>query len=424
VTAPIPSLTADHAGTTQRSGRGARPGRSARLSDVPRILRRRFRTSVWKVCGYPVLRNVSGDREKRSALLVYLVEPFVLRADDPRFLAHQNLKQCLQIASALGDAGFSVDVADMDDAKFFPERTYDLVLSHRGDLPDPKGMMLDSVRVYLATGKNHKVHNRNVRARYEALAQRRGAVLDPLSLNREDLPFVRQADAIAGFGNGESVATWSDLANVPLYPFNNYGYASTRSTVESKDFAEARSHFLFFASRDQVAKGLDLLLEIFARHPGCHLYVCSAFKKEEAFVDCYQQELFHTPNIHAVGLVPVNGERFYELTRRCAHVIHPSCSDATPGSVVQCMHTGLIPIVTRECGMDLDGIGTVLSDDRLSAIEQAIVEAAAREKGWLEDQARKTRELAREKYSEDVFLRRWREIAHSLALLHKEGTRR
>jgi glycosyltransferase involved in cell wall biosynthesis len=354
--------------------------------------------------------------------LVYLVEPFVIREDDRRFLDHQNLRQCLQIASALGEAGYTVDVADVDDLRFIPGRRYNLVVSHRGDLPDPAGMMPDAVRVYLATGKNHVVHNRNVRARYEALARRRGRSLEPVSLNGEDLPFVRQAHAIAGFGNRESVATWSGMADVPLYPFNNYGYASTRSTVESKDFAGARSHFLFFASRDQVAKGLDLLLEIFARHPALHLHVCSAFKKEKAFVDCYRSELFQRPNIHAVGLVPVNSERFYDLTRRCAHVIHPSCSDATPGSVVQCMHTGLIPMVTRECGMDLEGVGTVLPDDSISTIEQAILQAAAREGGWLEDQARRTRRLAVERYSEEAFVRRWREIAHSLALLQKERT--
>jgi len=373
--------------------------------------------------GYPVLRNVNRAAEaKRSALLVYLVEPFVIRKDDRRFLEHQNLRQCLQIASALGEAGYIVDVADIDDPKFFPERRHDLVLSHRADLPDPKGMMNESIRVYLATGKNHVVHNRNVRARYEALALRRGSVLAPLSLNSEDLPFVRHAHAIVGFGNRESVATWTGMADVPLYPFNNYGYASTRSTVEPKDFARAGSHFLFFASRDQVAKGLDLLLEIFARHSALHLYVCSAFKRERAFVDCYRKELFQRPNIHAVGLVPVNSERFYDLTRRCAYVIHPSCSDATPGSVVQCMHTGLIPVVTKECGMDLEGVGTVLPDDRASTIEEAILRGASREKSWLEDQARKTRQLATEKYSEESFIRRWREIAHSLAMLPKERT--
>jgi glycosyltransferase involved in cell wall biosynthesis len=379
---------------------------------------------VWEAFGYPVITNVNRTREdNRNALLVYLVEPFVIRPDDPRFLEHQNVKQCMQIAAALGAAGYCVDVADIADRRFVPARKYDLAVSHRVDLPDPHGMLDEAVRVYLATGKNHFVHNRNVRARYQALARRRGCTLESPSLNTEEMPYVRRAHAIAGFGNRLSVETWIPVAAVPLFPFNNYGYASTRSTIESKNFAEARSRFLFFASRDQAAKGLDILLEIFARHPELELYVCSAFGKEVSFVRCYQQELFHTANIHAVGLIGVNTEQFYHLTRICAHVIHPSCSDATPGSVVQCMHTGLIPIVTRECGMELQGVGAELLDDSPATIERVIVASAAHQEEWLVDQARKTRQLALEQYSEDAFVRRWNEIAVSLASLHGKERR-
>ena len=395
-----------------------------RLKDLARLLRRRIRTTVWEAFGYPVITNVNRTKAKtRRALLVYLVEPFVIRPDDPRFLEHQNVKQCMQIATALGAAGYCVDVADVADRRFVPPRKYDLVVSHRVDLPDANGMLEEAVRVYLASGKNHFVHNRSVRARYQALARRRGCTLEPPVPNTEDMPFVRRSHAIAGFGNRPSVATWTDVAAVPLFPFNNYGYASTRSTIESKNFADARSRFLFFASRDQVAKGLDLLLEIFAHHPELELYVCSAYGKEESFVRCYEQELLHTANIHAMGLIGVNTEQFYDLTRICGHVIHPSCSDATPGSVVQCMHAGLIPIVTKECGMELQGVGTELPDDSPATIERVIIESDGRQEGWLVDQARKTRQLALEQYSEDAFVRRWNEIAVSLASLHGTGQR-
>jgi hypothetical protein len=353
----------------------------------------------------------------RRALLVYLVEPFVIRPDDLRFLEHQNLKQNLQIASALGSAGYCVDVADVADRKFRPPRRYDLVVSHRVDLPDPRGMLDKAVRVYLATGRSHVVHNRDIRARYQALVQRRGRAPDPPVPLTEDLPFVRQAHAITGFGNLGSLSAWADIADVPLFPFNNYGYDSTRSTIESKDFARARSRFLFFGSVDQIRKGLDILLEVFARHPELELYVCSAFMQEESFVRCYRQELFHTSNIHARGLIRVNSEQFYDLTRMCAHVVLPSCSEGSPGSVIQCMHTGMIPIVTRECGMELQGVGTLLPDDSPATIERVILESAARPEGWFRDQARRTRRLAIKGYSEEAFVLRWQEIAHSLASL-------
>jgi glycosyltransferase involved in cell wall biosynthesis len=312
-------------------------------------------------------------------------------------------------------------VADVADKRFRPARRYDLVLSHRGDLTDPEGLLDGATRVYLATGINHFVHNRNVRARYQALQGRRGCRLDLPSPHTEELAFIRRAHAIAGFGSPASVSTWTGVADVPVFQFNNYGYSSTRSTIEAKDFSKARMRFFFFASRDQVAKGLDILLEVFVRHPELELFVCSAFRKEPAFVHCYRRELFHTPNIHAIGLVAVNSEQFYDLTTRTGHVIHPSCSDATPGSVVQCMHTGLIPMVTKECGMELEGVGTLFADDSPSTIEQAIVEAAARPEEWYAYQARKTRQLAVEAYSEEAFIGRWKEIAKSLASFPLKG---
>ena len=85
------------------------------------------------------------------------------------------------------------------------------------------------------------------------------------------------------FGNEFATGTWREVFGGPIYSFNNYGFNGPEFPLDSKDFSAARRNFLFFASKSQVQKGLDLLLEIFPRHPDLHLYVCSEFEKEGDF---------------------------------------------------------------------------------------------------------------------------------------------
>ena len=151
-----------------------------------------------------------------------------------------------------------------------------------------------------------------------------------------------------------------------------------------------------------MQKGLDLLLEVFPRLPDLHLWACGPFEREEEFCACYRRELYETPNIHPVGWVGVAEPQFAEIVRRCASVIHPTCSEGQPGSVVHCMHQGLIPLVTPEAGIDTEDFGVTLDSDDLGALERLIAEVAARPEAWHEERSRRTRAAAARVYDEDT----------------------
>jgi glycosyltransferase involved in cell wall biosynthesis len=348
---------------------------------------------------------------RKRALLIYLVKPFALEETDPRLLTHQNSRQCKQIAALLGEFGYVVDSIDIRDKKFIPTRHYDLVVSNRVDLGAMDShFQKDTVKIYLASVTNHQVHNGRLRSRHERLLKRRGCSVRMRRVYSEAMPYVSKADAIAAFGNDEIVATWREAFDGSIYPFNNYGFKETRFIFDEKDFAVARYSFLFFASGSQVQKGLDLLLEIFPKLPDLHLYVCSQFEKENDFCACYRKELYETANIHAIGWVHVNSPEFQELVRRCAYVIHPSCSEGQPGSVVQCMYGGLIPVVSKQTGIDTENFGVTFADDSLEEIERVIREVSQLPEEWHKERSIKTAKVAEAKYSEDVFVNRWRQI--------------
>ena len=311
----------------------------------------------------------------------------------------------------LGEFGYVVDVVDIRDRRFRPSRDYDLIISNR---VTHSSLAKDAIKLYLATTLCHPAHCRNLRRRHILLFKRRKYGLKVRRLYSGRMPYVTQSDAVICFGNEFVMNSWKEVFTGPIYRFNNYGFKETEVLLDSKDFLTARENFLFFASGSQMQKGLDLLLEIFPQHPNLHLYVCSDFKGEDDFCSCYQKELYRTPNIHPIGRVRVNGPEFYDLVRKCAYVICPSCSEGQSGSVVQGMYSGLIPMVTRETGVDTGDFGITFSDDSLREIERVVVAVSRLPESWHREHSVKTRKISEEEYSEDAFVRRWRGILGEL----------
>jgi glycosyltransferase involved in cell wall biosynthesis len=371
---------------------------------------------------YSVILNVNGVDESnytKLALLIYIVRPFQLRDEDPELFRHQHLKQCKQIAAILGESGYIVDVVDIRNWIFRPYRDYDLVISNR--VVDTH-LKKDAIRIYLATTLYHILHNRNLRRRHKLLNERRRYRVKLRRVYAEAMPYVERSNAIVCFGNEFTMSSWREAFNIPVYPFNNYGFKHTEFILEFKDFSTARKNFLFLASRSQTQKGLDLLLEIFPKHPNLHLYICSAYNSERDFSSCYYKELYETANIHPIGWVRVNSPEYNELVRKCAFVILPSCSEGQSGSVVQCMYSGLIPLVTREVGIDTEDFGITFADDSLEEIERVIVEVSEKPETWHKEHSIRTREVSEQKYSEDAFMNRWRYILGEI--LNSAGDKR
>src|SRR3990167_2450469 len=370
----------------------------------------------WRIS--PTIINANAIDESKytkRALLIYIARAFLLREKGSQFLTHQQYKQCKQITAVLNDLRFAVDVADVSNRNFMPSRDYDLVIRSKVSNFHLKS---DPISIYLATTAHHKIHNENIRRRHQLLYERRGRRVKLRRIQPESMPYVENADAIIGFGNDYIISTWERAFNIPVYPLNNYGFRETEFLLSSKDFSIARNNFLFYASKSQVQKGLDLLLEIFPKHPKLDLYICSEFEKEEDFRACYYNELYKTPNIHPTGWVRVNSPQYNELRNKCAYVIHPSCADGQPGSVVQCMYSGLIPLVTKESGISTRDFLITFADDSLEEIERVIVEVSELPESWHMERSIRTRKVSEEKYSEDAFMDRWRYILAEIIKRH------
>jgi hypothetical protein len=146
-------------------------------------------------------------------------------------------------------------------------------------------------------------------------------------------------------------------------------------TVKSRDqFAPAKREFLWFFGGGAIHKGLDLLLEVFPRHPDMILNVVGDVTSEVDFVEIYQRELLHTPNIHYHGYMIPSTSKFKNVVESTFCFIAPTCSESISSAVVTCLQIGLYPIISRDTGVDLPyGCGVYLEDCSLEEIEDAVI---------------------------------------------------
>jgi len=347
----------------------------------------------------------TGARQGKRALLSYINVPLNLPRDDRRRIQFSNYGIARSIVQVLNGLGYTVDVVEWNDLRFLPKRPYELFIGH-GGLNFRRiacALPREATKIYFSTGPYWRFFNAQELARFAALQRRRGIRLNPDRLIDADEEWAtRNADAIICLGNEQVRESYSDFPVV--YNLNNAAYPDAEHIGEGKDFAEARNNFLFFSGGGNVHKGLDLLLEAF-RATSSHLYICQDISPD--FRAVYKEELELLPNIHLVGWIAMRSVDFYGLVGKCAYVIHPSCAEGQPGGVIECMHQGLVPVVSRESNIDVDGFGLQLWECSIREIVDTVEGLSKQPPEWCEKMSERTRDAAKRTFSVEAFLERF-----------------
>lgn len=343
-----------------------------------------------------------------SAIVSFVIDPFLLAPGREPDLAHTHDWESREMARALVELGYQVDALHWTNTTWQPDPAcrYDLLLDVRLNLERLAPQLPDScLRLFHAETAHRSVHDAAQLARHAALEQRRGIRLAPnrlLEANRA----VETADAMTYLGNEFTRASYAfadkpswrvPISNPLTYPF------------PTRTWERARRRFLWFGSGGLVHKGLDLVLEAFAAMPDLELVVAGPVENERAFEAAFARELYGTPSIEAVGWLDVSSPRFREVTAGCAAVIYPSCSEGGGGSVITCMHAGLIPVLTASSSVDLDPrYGRLIEAGDVASVQRAARELATLPAETLESMARAAWEHARATHTRASFARDWR----------------
>jgi glycosyltransferase involved in cell wall biosynthesis len=310
-----------------------------------------------------------------------------------------------EIVRILNELGFVVDVVNYKDSTFHVKYKYDLFIGHGGinfgaissQLP------VETVRVFFSSMCYWRFNNKEEIARFSELEKRRNIKL-PLDryIEAGEDDALQVADGVIAIGNNFTKKTYQQYAS-KIYMVNNTTPEDNHYDLSKKDFSVGRDHFLFYAGGGNVHKGLDLLFEAFMDCRDQHLWVCTRI--DDVLMEAYAEDLQNHPNIHLVGWVEARSKQFYDLVDLCNWVICPSCSEASCGSIVECLNYGLIPLISDATSIDVGDFGVRINPCNIQEIVRTISRVSTFSPERCQRMSDKARATALQDYSEEKFHR-------------------
>ena len=383
--------------------------RNAAPSRLPQTARDAARRLTRKLQGFNHRVATLDPGPRGRVLISYILDPFFLSSGVEVPYSHTHFWECFQMARTFAAEGFGVDVIRWTNRRFVPRRPYAVCIDVRLNLERLAPLLNpDCLKIMHVETAHPSYHNQAQLRRREALAARRGVELPAYKLIEANRA-IEVADEATVLGNEFTMGTYA-FAGKPMHRIP-ISCPQAYPAPEEKDFARAARHFVWFGSDGFVHKGLDLALEAFAGLPDFHLTVCAPIGRERAFQAAYYRELYRTANIRTAGWVDTGGARFRAICAGAAALIYPTCSEGGGGSVIHCMHAGLIPVVPFEASVDLSPeYGVLLEDVSVEGIRDAVRRLAARPPAELRATALAAHQWANRRHTREAFAAAYRRV--------------
>lgn len=354
-----------------------------------------------------------------NVLLAYVTDPFLVEDESLISNRHTHHWESYLIAKAFLEMGYTVDVISYRDDKFKPLKNYSVFVSARIHFERiAKLLNNDCLKIAHLDTAHWLSNNSSIMQRSLGVQENQGVTLASFKFIEYNWA-IEYADCATVLGNQFTIDTYQ-YANKPIYRIpisscNLYPWST------NKDFEECRQHFVWFGSRGFVHKGLDLVLKAFANMPEYHLYVCGPIGDDQRFEEAFRKELYHAPNIHTVGWVDVNSDEFLEICHRCVALVYPSCAEGGGGSVIQCMHAGIIPMVSYEASVDIsDDYGFILKNFSVAEIMENVRLLSGMSADKVEQMSRKSWKFARANHTRDRFFEVFKQTMQTI-ISNKNG---
>lgn len=306
-------------------------------------------------------------RKAPWAYVSYITDVFFLK-DESVFGIHQNKKEAIKIVDILNHFGYNVYVQDYQSSRSLPSKKFDLVFGLEPNFERACIQNPNALKIYYATGAYYQHQNSQILD-----------ITDKFNLKfNANIPYRRLiqphnsceiADKIFQIGSQFTIETYPPAIQQKIVLIRQ----STQATIIKQDVAYAdENEFLFMGSSGNLLRGLSFLIDYFSTTPQLTLHIVGPI--EDDFYEAIKIKI--TGNIQFHGFLDINGSEFHSIVSRCNFIIYPSGSEGCPGSVLNAMKNGLIPIVTRWAAFDeITNYGFIIDKWDISAIGSTISRA-------------------------------------------------
>jgi glycosyltransferase involved in cell wall biosynthesis len=322
----------------------------------------------------PILKNVYQTDFEQTVLISYLRAPFLT----DMIYSHTNYTECKTAADIFNELGFKVDVIEFTNDDFeINFSDYNVIYGF--GCPFERAFFSSHAeklkKVMYSTGCNaFYAHNKSALRVYEMYHKTR--LLMPQSSRVVDYFWTFQyinSDLIIALGNDFVASTYRKTnPSIKVVSVNAFYFDVFDIEIKKKEFETARKNFLWFGSGGLLHKGLDVVIDIFAKRPDIKLHICGASKHEEKFWEHYRPVINACQNITDYGFIDISSNTFKDIMLTCGSFIFPTVSEGGAPSALNVMaNGGLIPIISEGAGIDINEFGYVFKEiNEDSIIEQ------------------------------------------------------
>ena len=323
----------------------------------------------------PIVVNLYESSYEKHVLISYIVSPF---KGENNFL-HQNYVTSHILAESFSEFGYNVDIVNYyEDEVNIDYDKYSVIIGF-GRILERSFYIAnrDILRVNFVTGAHEDFQNamslKGVRDFYDLsrlwLTEEANVLPDSCYYSLFD------ADMAIILAYGYIYDDYKARYKNELYSLNN-NILGIFSDFSSKTIQSRNSNFLFLSGKGQTNKGLHILLEVARRRPELNFYVV-ILSLNERMEEYFNDILHHRPNVFFYKEVRMDSLEMREIIEKCTYCVAPSYVDGLPGGTIEPMSAGLVPIISKYCGLPNKDFIFELDDLSADGLDRKITQVMA-----------------------------------------------
>lgn len=309
----------------------------------------------------------------RRIFISYLSEPFYKESDIKYMNKHQNRQETLIMRNTFSELGFSSHFRRFDKVMILPGK-YDTIFGIEPNFIRASKANKKAIKIYYATGAYHSHQNKMVKER-----------TDYFNLTHNtNIPYLRMVKPHESCELADRIIQIGSIFTLKTYPvFLQNKITTIRQschTFHFDDFLKRKfksvqsNHFIWMGSQGSILKGLDIVIDYFLQHKEYVVHIIGTI--DECVYTYYKEKINKTDNIHLYGFLDLDSASFEKLALRSAFVIMPSASEGMPGSVINLMKLGCIPIVSHYSAFnEIQDYGYLMDSITIDSLHSCINES-------------------------------------------------
>lgn len=364
----------------------------------------KFESLIWRIIYRLGLTPHYISRIKKSAPWVFVsyIPEACYRYGTNYLNGHQNRREMKRIVKVFNSLGFNVYVGQYDNVSLPDISTPPTVIFglepafERACTKWPNAM-----KIYYATGASFMHQNGMIKKRTDEFNKRYNP-LTPFPYQRLTSETERYvlADYIFQIGSEYTVETYPKELRTKIKLIRQSNTICNKGLSPVLDASKKNKKvFLSLVSFGPILKGVDLLIDYFREHGEYVLHLCGPIEND------FWKIIGELPcNIIYHGFMDTASNEFKEIASEAMYMIYPSCTEGMPGSVINCMYYGCIPIVSKWAAVgSIKKFGFLIEDLNISSISKTVEGAQLLSERELIRMCIKGQQYVIDNYTLDVF---------------------